>query len=74
MQFIRVKRGTFIFYLEGIGLVAEEKGLISSLRIRARKANLSDCTCFLRPGVDIRILSTSEDTGSSSEGNLQPVS
>lgn len=73
VQFIRVKRGTFIFYLEGIGCVAEEKGLISSLRIRARKANLSDCTCFLRPGVDIRVLSTSEDTGSSSEENLQPV-
>nr|GEW20353.1 SNF2 domain-containing protein CLASSY 1 [Tanacetum cinerariifolium] len=26
---------------------------MSDFRIRSRKANLADCTCFLRPGIDV---------------------
>ena len=31
----------------------EETIPMSDFRIRSRKANLADCTCLLRPGIDV---------------------
>lgn len=56
---------------------------ISSMRIKPRKATAIDCTCLLRPGLDVSVLSTpqqtedtedSEDTENSSAEDQMPVS
>ncbi|KAJ6891913.1 hypothetical protein NC651_025190 [Populus alba x Populus x berolinensis] len=41
---------------------------------RYRGRTLSDCTCFLRPGIDVCVLSFSERAKSSEEGNSEPAS
>ncbi|GAB4827645.1 SNF2 domain-containing protein CLASSY [Ancistrocladus abbreviatus] len=69
---IRISNGAIAFRLAGIGYVFEEKGLLSSLQLRPRKASLSDCTLFLRPGVDVRVLHTSQHSGNSCE-EAEPV-
>ncbi|KAI3517493.1 hypothetical protein L1887_16708 [Cichorium endivia] len=47
---------------------------MSDLRIRSRKANLADCTCFLRPGIDVCVLSTIPKTEDDSNNeNPEPV-
>lgn len=40
-----------------------EEGPFSELRIRSRKATLSDCSEFLRGGIDICVLSASQQSG-----------
>ncbi|XP_028125041.1 uncharacterized protein LOC114321974 [Camellia sinensis] len=56
------------------GDLIEENVPISNLRIRSRKATLSDCTCFLRPGLDICVLSTPQGTEDSSDDeNQDPI-
>ncbi|CAJ1858568.1 unnamed protein product [Sphenostylis stenocarpa] len=45
-----------------------EKDLFSDIRIRSRKATLSDCINFLRPGIDICVLSSSKSGDSNSDG------
>ncbi|KAJ1422682.1 hypothetical protein SESBI_12873 [Sesbania bispinosa] len=47
----------------------------SGIRIKSRKATLSDCHCFLRPGVDICVLSNSEcnDDDDSDQCIIYPV-
>ncbi|KAK4786492.1 hypothetical protein SAY86_003181 [Trapa natans] len=37
--------------------VQKNCGPLDSLRIRSRPANSSDCICFLRPGIDVCVLS-----------------
>ncbi|KAK4786110.1 hypothetical protein SAY86_002799 [Trapa natans] len=37
--------------------VQKNCGPLASLRIRSRPANSSDCICFLRPGIDVCVLS-----------------
>ncbi|KAK9284072.1 hypothetical protein L1049_012332 [Liquidambar formosana] len=73
VELIRIKDGSMTMQFVDSQYVIEEKGPFSNLRIRSRKANLSDCTCFLRPGIDVCVLSTSQHTGSSGEDNLEPV-
>ncbi|KAJ6340159.1 hypothetical protein OIU77_007999 [Salix suchowensis] len=51
----------------------EENGPFSNIRVKSRKATLSDCTCFLRPGVDVCVLSSSERAKNTGEGNPEPV-
>ncbi|KAJ6691367.1 SNF2 DOMAIN-CONTAINING PROTEIN CLASSY 2 [Salix koriyanagi] len=51
----------------------EENGPFSNIRVKSRKATLSDCTCFLRPGVDVCVLSSSERAKNTGEGNSEPV-
>ncbi|GMH30547.1 hypothetical protein Nepgr_032390 [Nepenthes gracilis] len=68
---LRVSNGAIALSLAGIGFVFEERGLLSTLRPRPRKANSSDCTFFLRPRVDVRVLSTCWQSENSCE---EPVS
>ncbi|KAK7379409.1 hypothetical protein VNO80_04868 [Phaseolus coccineus] len=44
------------------------RAFFSDLRIRSRKATLSDCSTFLRRGIDICVLSASESGDTNSDG------
>lgn len=54
--------------------VIHERGPFSDLRMKSRQATLSDCTCFLRQGVDICVLSIPQQTEGSDEVLKDPVS
>lgn len=71
---MRVEDGTISIHLAESEFVIEEKNPIPNLRLRPRKATLSDCTCFLRPGTEVSVLSTFQQAESSEEENLEPVS
>ena len=71
---MRVEDGAISIHLAETEYVIEEKSPIPNLRIKPRKATSSDCTCFLRPGTEISVLSTFQHSESSDEENLQPVS
>ncbi|GAB4831985.1 SNF2 domain-containing protein CLASSY [Ancistrocladus abbreviatus] len=64
---IGISNGAIAMSLAGIGYLFEERGLLSTLRLRPRKAALSDCTFFLRPGIDVRVLHTFQCSGNSYE-------
>ena len=42
--------------------VVMEKGPLSDIRIRSRKATLPDCSRFLRPGIDVCVLSAPQQS------------
>lgn len=67
VQCLQIRAGAKTMLLAGDGYVFKENVPITNLRIRSRKATLSDCTCFLRPGLDVCVLSTCQE-------NLEPVS
>ncbi|GLT78895.1 hypothetical protein SLA2020_504130 [Shorea laevis] len=71
VKLIRIENGVMIMYLTDNQHLIEEKRPFSNLRIKSREATLNDCTCFLRPGVDICVLSLQAD--SSDESNQEPV-
>lgn len=54
--------------------VTMEKGPLSDIRIRSRKATLSDCSRFLRPGIDICVLSAPQQSNDSDAVVMDPVS
>ena len=74
MELIRIVNGSMTLHFVDIQYVIQEKSPIANLRVRSRKATLSDCTCFLRPGVDICVLSASQHATSSEEDNQELVS
>ena len=75
MERLRIRDGAIIMLLVDGGDLIEENVPIVNLRIRSRKATLSDCTCFLRPGLDVCVLSTSQLTeNTSDEESQEPVS
>lgn len=75
VECLQIRAGAKTTLLAGDGHVIKENVPITNLRMRSRKATLSDCTCFLRPGLDVCVLSTCQLTGSSSkEENQEPVS
>ena len=57
---LRIRDGAINMHVVGNGEIVEENIPMSTLRIRSRKATLSDCTCLLRPGIDICVLTTSK--------------
>lgn len=72
---LRIKDGAITMLLVDGGNIVEENVPLSNLRVKSRKATSSDCTCFLRPGLDVCVLSTSQITENSSEEEKQePVS
>lgn len=73
VELIRIVNGSMTLHFEDFQTVIQEKSPIANLRIRSRQATLSDCTCFLRPGVDICVLSASQQGNSSDEGNQEVV-
>lgn len=59
---LRIRDGEIRMHVTDDEAVIETTIPVSNLRIRSRKATVSDCTCFLRPGIDICVLSTSQHT------------
>lgn len=54
--------------------VVMEKGPLSDIRIRSRNATLSDCSRFLRPGIDVCVLSAPQQSDDADAINIDPVS
>ncbi|KAG6670301.1 SNF2 domain-containing protein CLASSY 1-like isoform X1 [Carya illinoinensis] len=73
VEFIRIMNGTMTIHFMDNQYISQEKSVFSNLRIRSRRANLSDCTCFLRPGIDICVLSASRQPMNSDEEKQRPV-
>ncbi|XP_052187132.1 SNF2 domain-containing protein CLASSY 1-like [Diospyros lotus] len=74
VECLRIRMGAITALLADGGDTFEENVPLSNIRMRSRKAKLSDCTCFIRPGLDICVLSSSQLTESSSEEkNSEPV-
>ncbi|XP_057509989.1 SNF2 domain-containing protein CLASSY 1-like [Actinidia eriantha] len=75
VECLRIGVGAIVtLLLNDDGDVFEECFPISNLRLRSRKATFSDCSCFLRPGVDVCVLSTCQLTeNASEEEDLEPV-
>jgi hypothetical protein len=74
VELIRIMNGTMVMHFMDNQYIIEEKSPFSNLRIRSRQATLSDCTCYLRPGIDICVLSASQHAKISDEENPEPVS
>ncbi|XVF84071.1 hypothetical protein PTKIN_Ptkin16aG0545300 [Pterospermum kingtungense] len=72
VELIRIKDGFMTIYLEDDQYVTERQPF-SDFRVKSRKASLSDCTCFLRPGVDVCVLSSSQQIGSQDDKKPEPV-
>ncbi|XP_057483318.1 SNF2 domain-containing protein CLASSY 1-like [Actinidia eriantha] len=68
---LRIRDDAITMLLVDGGDLIEENVPMANLRIRSRKATLSDCTCFLRPGLDVCVLSTSQLTENTSEEESQ---
>nr|KYP44957.1 DNA repair and recombination protein RAD54 [Cajanus cajan] len=67
VKLIQIESGTMTLHFADNHHMTTEKGLFSDLRIRSRKATLSDCYNFLRPGIDICVLSASQCSDNSDE-------
>lgn len=79
---LSIKDGSIRMHVIDDDSVIEVQIPISNVRIRPRKATAIDCTCLLRPGIDVSVLSIpqrteeedTEDTGDSPTEDLKPVS
>lgn len=56
MEYIRIEDGNMVIRLLENAYVLEDIRPFQRLRLRSRKATLSDCICFLRPGIDVCVL------------------
>lgn len=70
---ISIMDGIVTMHLTENLTLVEEKRPFTNLRVRSRKATLPDCTCFLRPGIDVCVLSQPENA-ESSDNDQDPVS
>lgn len=50
---LRIRNGVVSMFIVNKEETTEENIPMSYFRIRSRKANLADCTCLLRPGIDV---------------------
>ncbi|KAE9596211.1 putative calcium/calmodulin-dependent protein kinase chromatin remodeling SNF2 family [Lupinus albus] len=73
VEFITIESGTLYMHLKSNPPVAMEKGPFSDIRVKSRKAVYSDCSSFLRRGIDISVLSPPKKTDNSDGLNLKPV-
>lgn len=64
---LRISSGTVTFSFLDLGYLFEEKTFLSTLRLRPRRATMTDCTCVLRPGADVSVFSSPDDLEESSE-------
>ncbi|KAK7387481.1 hypothetical protein VNO78_28319 [Psophocarpus tetragonolobus] len=60
VELIKIESGTTTLHFIDNHHMTFDKGLFSDIRIRSRKATSSDCSYFLRPGMDICALSSSQ--------------
>ncbi|ESQ42062.1 hypothetical protein EUTSA_v10012460mg [Eutrema salsugineum] len=56
VEYLRIEDGKMTIRLVENVYVLEDIRPFQRLRLRSRKATLSDCTCFLRPGIDVCVL------------------
>ncbi|QCE01379.1 SNF2 domain-containing protein CLASSY 2-like [Vigna unguiculata] len=73
VEFIKIEAGTMYIHFVDNHYMPMEKGPLSDIRIRSRKATLSDCSRFLRPGIDICVLSTPQRSNDSDATVVDPV-
>ncbi|GAV83780.1 SNF2_N domain-containing protein/Helicase_C domain-containing protein [Cephalotus follicularis] len=73
VELIRVEDGIMTMHFLDDQYLIEERRPFSKLRVRSRQATLIDCTCFLRPGIDICVLSSSQNSEGSDGENQEPV-
>ncbi|KAL5734437.1 hypothetical protein ACOSP7_032298 [Xanthoceras sorbifolium] len=73
VEFIRIEDGIISMHHDENRFFPETKRPFPNLRVKSRRATLSDCTCFLRPGIDVCVLSASRNEESSDEENEDPV-
>lgn len=73
---LRIRNGVVSMFILNEGETSEETIPVSDVRIRSRKPNLADCTCFLRPGIDVCVHSIYQppDDEESTDENSEPVS
>ncbi|KAG9142153.1 hypothetical protein Leryth_007601 [Lithospermum erythrorhizon] len=64
---LRISGGHITTHVVNDGETFEANIRMSSLRLRSRKATELDCTCFLRPGVDICVFTNSYRVDNSDE-------
>jgi DNA repair and recombination RAD54-like protein len=74
VEFIKVKSGTVTIHFADNHHMVMDKGTLSDIRMRSRKTTVSDCSCFLRPGIDICVLSPPQRAADSTGSNVEPVS
>lgn len=67
MERLRISDGTLTLNFLDMGYLFEQKGFLSTLRLRPRRATMTDCTWFLRPGVEISVYTTPDSSEDSSE-------
>ena len=66
MERLRIGSGNVTFNVLDLGYLFEEKNFLSTLRLRPRRATMIDCICVLRPGADVSVFSTSEESSEES--------
>ncbi|XP_039060217.1 SNF2 domain-containing protein CLASSY 1-like [Hibiscus syriacus] len=72
VKLIRIKKGYMTLHIIDDQYLIEKKPF-ADFRVRSRQATLPDCTCFLRPGIDICVLSCPEKTESQDVETPEPV-
>ncbi|XP_054797878.1 SNF2 domain-containing protein CLASSY 2-like isoform X2 [Prosopis cineraria] len=72
VELIKIEGGTSTLHFINSQNRVLKKGPDSDIRIRSRKATLSDCSCFLRPGIDVCVLSASQQDDNSGKICLEP--
>ncbi|KAI7745777.1 hypothetical protein M8C21_010607 [Ambrosia artemisiifolia] len=71
---LRIRCGVVSMFIKNKEETTEETIPMSDFRIRSRKANLADCTCFLRPGIDVLVHSVYQPPDEeSNDENPEPV-
>lgn len=70
---LRISSGTITFKFLELGYLFEEKYFLSTLRLRPRRATMNDCTCVLRPGVDVSVFSISDDDDAEESSEKSPT-
>ncbi|KAJ8763990.1 hypothetical protein K2173_004860 [Erythroxylum novogranatense] len=73
VEFIEVRDGLMTMSFADNTQSTAKNGPYANIRIKSRKATISDCICFLRPGIDVCVLSTCNDKEDSEEQNPEPV-
>lgn len=73
VECLKIKNGVITMHILEDGKVVEEIIPLTNLRIKARKATMSDCVCLLRPGLDVCVLSDSDMEDSDKEKSSAPV-
>ncbi|XWS07596.1 hypothetical protein CRYUN_Cryun41cG0002700 [Craigia yunnanensis] len=71
VELIRIKNGIMTMHLIDDQYLIEKQPF-SDFGVKSRKASLSDCTCFLRPGIDVCVLSGSQQIECLDDENPEP--